>query len=75
MCDDRACPPSLIILLVVMNGTCNLIITFIEYDYMESPFSLKVWLNHDFFIFKNMLLIKHVAYEDLGIENIAKLEH
>jgi hypothetical protein len=41
-CDDRACPLSLIILLIVMNGMSNLTNNLIECDYMARPFSLKV---------------------------------
>ncbi len=41
-CDDRACPLSLIILLIVMNGMSNLTNNLIECDYMACPFSLKV---------------------------------
>jgi hypothetical protein len=55
-CDDRACWLSLIILLIVMNGTCNLNINFIEYDYMACLDSLKVWLSHDFFSFQKYLI-------------------
>jgi len=41
-CDDRACPLSLIILLIVMNGMYNLTNILIECDYMACLLSLKV---------------------------------
>jgi hypothetical protein len=44
-CNDRAFPLSLIILLIVMDGMCNLINNLTECDYMACPFSLKVSLN------------------------------
>ncbi len=40
--NDRACPLSLIILLIVMNGMSNLINSLIQCDYMACPFSLEV---------------------------------
>jgi hypothetical protein len=41
-CDDKACPLSFIILLIVMNGMFNLTNSLIECDYIACPFSLKV---------------------------------
>jgi hypothetical protein len=41
-CDDRACPLSLIILLIVMNGMYNLTNSLIECHYMACLFLLKV---------------------------------
>jgi hypothetical protein len=40
--DDKACPLSHTILLIVMNGMYNLTNSLIECDYMACPFSLKV---------------------------------
>ncbi len=41
-CDDKACPLSFIILVIVMNGMFNLTNSLIECDYIACPFSLKV---------------------------------